>query len=148
MPLLADLSGSDDKAALSAVRTLYQTRPLPPGTDKAVLKAVDAQLKRDDHKANLNLLACLMDLAGHQPSDRMLEAVLAVAHSGLRSPGNEILDHAVSALRYFPQKKSQAELSRFLTDKRPRVRDAAKKAKEHPWPPRNSAKASADTVPK
>jgi hypothetical protein len=148
MPLLGDLSGSDDKAALLAVNTLFQTQTLPLDTDKAVRKAVAAQLKRDAYKANLNLLACLMGLAGHQPSDRMLEAVLAVAHSDLYSPGDEILDHAVRALRYFPQNKSQEELRHFLTDKRQRVREAAKNAIEHPWPPRNSAQASADTVPK
>ena len=146
-PLLRDLSGPDDKAALTAENTLFQTPSLPPGTDKVVREAVAAQLKRDEYKADVNLLACLMGLAERQPTDEMLKAVLALAHSDIKSPGDEILDHAVSALRYFPQKESQDELHRFLNDKRQRVRDAASNALAHPWPPNNSVPASSDARP-
>jgi len=133
---ISDLVGDDPKLAVAAADTLYFVRPLPPSAEKAIESAIDSQLALAPDRIDPEFLAYVLELAGEFPTGAMLEKVLAVAHCPFQwAVDVEMHYAAVSTLRYFPQNRAVVELKAFLNDKSQIIREGARAALDHPWPP-------------
>lgn len=86
--MLSDLVADDSKVASSAALTLFYVRPLPPGADKAIGRAIASQLQKPRFGEDLNLLAWLMELAGED-----LKAFLHDPNESVRNAAQAAIEH-------------------------------------------------------